>query len=131
MAGHDDIGALVHQTLLGDAWEHAAVAVAVFSDDGRYLACNQAFCALTGFTRDEITQMQVGVDLAVDEKKNTKLFREIVGGSRTVASGGLRRKDGTAMKVNVWAIETRAASLPYFVVLYWPASGKPKRSEVG
>jgi PAS domain S-box-containing protein len=125
-----DIGAMVHQTLLGEAWEHADVAVAVFSDDARYLACNAAFCTLTGYSRDEIMQMRVGVELAPDPDANAKLFDQIVDGSKTTGSGGLRRKDGSTTKVNVWAIATRAANLPYFIVLYWPSTQKPKRSEL-
>ena len=126
----EGIGAMVHQTLLGDAWDNAVVAVTVFSDDGRYLACNAAFCNLSGYTRDEITKMRVGVDLAVDEAKNTKLFEEIVSEKRVIGTGGLKRKDGTAITVNVWAIETRVANLPYYIVLYWDSSQRPKRSEI-
>ena len=127
----DDVVAMVQQTLLGDAWENAALAVAVFSDDGRYIACNRAFCALTGYERDEILRMRVGVDLAVDPVSNTKLFTEIVRDSRTVGSGGLRRKDGSTTTVSFWAIPTRAAGMPYYIVLYWEASDRPKRREVG
>ncbi|HEY6962508.1 MAG TPA: PAS domain S-box protein [Gaiellaceae bacterium] len=126
-----DVGAIVHQTLLGEAWDHAALAVAVFADDGRYLACNEEFCRLTGYRREEIVKMRVGVDLAVDAKKNTKLFREIAAQKRIVGSGGLRRKDGSELDVNFWAVETTTANLPYFVVLYWPASERPKRTHVG
>ena len=126
MAEPPDVSPLIHQTLLGDAWEHAAIAVAIFSDDGRYLACNQAFCRLTGYQRAQITELQIGVDLGVDER-NVQLFREIVSNRRTTGSGPLRRADGSTVTVNFWAIETRASSLPYFIVLYWPASERPKR----
>ncbi len=125
------IPSLVHEALLGDAWEHAKLAATVFSDDGHYIACNLAFCELTGYERAEITRMQVGVDLAVDPKANTKLFGEIVDETRQVGTGGIRRKDGTTLRVNFWAIETRVAGLPYFVVLYWPVSERPKRHLVG
>ena len=126
----DGIGAMVHKTLLGDAWDNAPLAVAIFSDDGRYIACNAAFCHLTGYTREEIMKMQVGVDLAAEPAKNTKLFREIVGHKREIGSGGLKKKDGTVVTVNVWAIETRVASLPYFIVMYWDASQRPKRRDL-
>lgn len=122
-----DISPMIHQTLLGDAWEHAAVAVAVFADDARYLACNQAFCRLTGYSREEIGRMRVGVDLADEPHENAKLFDEIVGKRRSSGSGGLRRKDGAAIRVNFWSIETRVAGLPYFITLYWPSSEGPKR----
>jgi PAS domain S-box-containing protein len=125
-----DIDSLLHQTLLGDAWDHAAVAAAVFADDGHYIACNEAFCKLTGYSREEIGRMRVGVDLAVDERRNHRLFREIVAERRTVGTGGLRRKDGTELEITFWAIATRAATLPYYVVLYWPTSDRPKRREL-
>jgi PAS domain S-box-containing protein len=127
----DDIGAMVHQTLLGEAWEHASVAVAIFSDDARYLACNQAFCRLTGYSREEIARMRVGVDLAPEPETNTKLFQAIVRDTKSVGSGGLKRKDGSVTTVNVWAIDTRAANLPYYIVLYWPSAARPKRADVG
>jgi PAS domain S-box-containing protein len=116
---------MLHQTLLGDAWEHAEVALAVFSDDGRYIACNAAFCALTGFSRDEIIQMRVGVDLAPEDTSNVGLFRDIVTGRAHTGTGDLRRKDGTVVTVDVVAIATHVASLPYFVVVYWEQASRP------
>ena len=126
-----DVSPMIHQTLLGDAWEHAAVAAAIFADDGRYIACNQAFCRLTGYRRSEITDLRVGVDLAVETRKNTKLFREVTTEQRTSGTAGLKRKDGTALTVNFWAIETKVANLPYFIVLCWDASRRPKRRLLG
>lgn len=124
------IDAMLHQTLLGDAWEHASVAAAIFADDGRYLACNQAFCKLTGYTREQIAKMRVGVDLAGDEKRNHRLFREIVGDERTTGTGALRRADGSVVDVTFWAIDTKAAALPYYIVLYWEAVKRPKRRQL-
>jgi PAS domain S-box-containing protein len=117
---------MLHQTLLGDAWDHAEVALAVFSDDGRYIACNGAFCELTGFTRDEIMAMRVAVDLAPEQSSNASLFRDIVSGRAQTGTGGLRRKDGSVLTVDVLAIGTHVASLPYFVVLYWEQPARPR-----
>jgi PAS domain S-box-containing protein len=121
----DDVQALVQQTLLGEAWENAAVAVAVFSDDGRYIACNRAMCTLTGYSREEILRMRVGVDLAVEPSENTALFEAIVSERQTAGRGGLRRKDGSETVVGFWAVETTAAGLPYFVTLYWEPGAGP------
>jgi hypothetical protein len=74
--------------------------------------------------------MEVGVDLAPDPSKNTKLFRDIVGHKRQIVSGGLKKKDGTVTTVNVWAVETRVANLPYFICMYWDASQRPKRRDL-
>ena len=115
------VSSLIHQTLLGDAWENAAAAITIFSDDGRYIACNTAFCELSGYSRDEIVQMRVGVDLAADGR-NLELFRDIVGAGRRRGGGGLKRKDGTVVEVEVEAIATTVANLPYHIVLYFPSS---------
>ncbi|MGZ4335095.1 MAG: PAS domain S-box protein [Gaiellaceae bacterium] len=120
-----DVHAMVQQTLLGDAWEHAAVGVAVFSDDGRYIACNRAFVRLTGYEREEVLRMRVGVDLAHDREANSRLFDEIVADTRTTGSATLRRKDGGVVPVNFWAIETRAANLPFYLTVYWDARLPP------
>jgi len=117
----EGVSSLIHQTLLGDAWEHAAAAISIFSDDGRYIACNRAFCELSGYTRDEIVQMRVGVDLAADGR-NMQLFEDIVGSGRTRGGGGLKRKDGVVVEVDVEAIATTVAGLPYHIVLYFESS---------
>lgn len=124
----EDVSSLVHQTLLGDALEHAAVAVALFSDDGRYLACNRAFCTLSGYGRDEVTGLRVGVDLAPEGESNLDAYHEILERGNVVTGGRLRRKDGTVAAVDVWAIPSSAAGLPYHLVLYWDAAAGPARS---
>jgi PAS domain S-box-containing protein len=121
-----DVHSMVHQTLLGDAWENARVAAAVFSDDGRYIACNTAFCSLSGYTRDELMAMRVGVDLAPEgSKENLDLFRGITSGTLRAGSGRLRRKDGVVLDVDVLASATFVASLPYYIVLYWERADRP------
>jgi PAS domain S-box-containing protein len=115
------VSSLIHQTLLGDAWENATAAISVFSDDGRYIACNRAFCELSGYTREEIMQMRVGVDLAADDR-NLQLFKGIVGEGRRRGTGGLKRKDGTVVECDVEAIATTVANLPYHIVLYFGTS---------
>jgi PAS domain S-box-containing protein len=119
--GESAVSSLIHQTLLGDAWENAAAAITIFSDDGRYIACNSAFCELSGYTRDEIVQMRVGVDLAADGR-NQQLFRDIVGAARRRGTGGLKRKDGAVLDVDVEAISTTVAGLPYHIVLYFEST---------
>jgi PAS domain S-box-containing protein len=124
----DDVSSLVHQTLLGDALEHAEVAVAVFADDGRYLACNTALCELTGYSRAEIAGMRVGVDLAPEGESNEAAYHAILAQGNVVTHGRIQRKDGPVLEVNVWAIPASAAGLPYYVVLYWDERHGPERT---
>jgi PAS domain S-box-containing protein len=121
-----DVHSMVHQTLLGDAWENARVAAAVFNDDGRYIACNTAFCNLSGYTRDEVAAMRVGVDLAPEGSTvNLDLFKGITEGTLRAGSGRLKRKDGAVLDVDVLACATSVGSLPYYIVLYWERGDRP------
>jgi PAS domain-containing protein len=42
---------ILHQTLLGDAGEHALVPVVVVDDDRHFVAMNEAYCRFTGYPR--------------------------------------------------------------------------------
>jgi PAS domain-containing protein len=98
-----DVHQMLHQTLLGDAWEHARVAVAVFDDDRRFIAFNAAFCRLTGFRRDELLSTERAPELPT---------------GRGAAELGC--SDGRALPVDSWAIDTTVSGLPYSVALFWP-----------
>jgi PAS domain S-box-containing protein len=104
--------------VLGEAFEHAEVAMAVYSDDARYIACNQAFCAFTGYTRAEIGAMRVGESLGWDPQQNLQLFEDLVAGRVERGTGGLRRKSGERVSCDVQAVSTSVAGLPYLIVLY-------------
>jgi hypothetical protein len=40
----DGVTGVVAQTLLGEGWMHAPVAVLLWTDLGRYVGCNLEFC---------------------------------------------------------------------------------------
>ena len=109
---------LLHQTLLGDAWENAEVGVAIFGDDHTYLATNEAFCKLTGYARAELVKLRAGTDLAGDEETRS-LFPSVIGGSRRIGTGALKRKDGTVIPVHFMVVQTTVSRLPYFISLMW------------
>src|SRR5256885_2793365 len=50
---------LIQTSLLGEAIEHAPVAVFVADEDGQYVAVNQAACLLLGYDRSELLGMNV------------------------------------------------------------------------
>lgn len=110
---------MVQQTLLGDAWDHAAVPVAIFGDDRRYIAFNEAFCRLTGYGRAELKDLVAGRDLAGDDESR-ELFRALVSDGAPRGTAVLKRKDGTLVPVEFWVIETSVAGLPYYITLTWP-----------
>jgi PAS domain-containing protein len=119
-----DVTQMVHETLLGEALGNVDVAAAVTMDDGRYIACNDAFCRLVGYTRDEILALAPGADGATS-------FGDAVAGARTFGQAKLRRKDGGIVRANYWLLRTRAARAENYLVLVWPAAERPKRRDLG
>jgi len=99
---------LIHQSLLGDAWENARQAVVVFDDARNFVAFNAAYCELTGYTREEILELGTEERLIADDD------------SPTEGSARLRRKDGTVLSVGYRLIETNVSALPYTIALVWP-----------
>jgi PAS domain S-box-containing protein len=113
-----DVDQMVHQTLLGDAWDNARIAVAVFDDDRNYIAFNTAFCELTGYTRAELAALRRAIELVADDASRHALTKVIRDGEEA-GSVNLRRKDGTVVPVAFWAQETTVAGLPYYISLVW------------
>jgi PAS domain S-box-containing protein len=105
--------------LLGDVWEHAATGAVLFTDSRRYLAANHAYCALTGYSLDEIVELRAGHNLLPQELSQAEFIERITdqpGPGETV----IRRKDGTHLPVSYLVIPSRLAELPCYIGLVWP-----------
>lgn len=108
----------MQSVLLGEAVEHAPVAIVVVDEEGRYVAVNEHACELLGYTRSELLSMEVG-DLRRDEELQPE-FAEVQAHGRLDGTAELIRKDGVALRVRYRASETRIAGLLYYVSVSWP-----------
>lgn len=115
---NEDVQAIVHATLLGDGWAATGLGSGIISEEGQYVACNDALCELTGYSRRELLDMNAGAKLPADEAARLN-FEQAASGERPWGFGQLRRKDGTVVGVNYWLTRTVVGSVPYFVVLLW------------
>jgi PAS domain S-box-containing protein len=109
--------ALVQETLLGEAVGHALVGVTVWDEARHYIAVNDTACELMQCTREKFLSLQVG-DFIVREGE------EVVAHALRAPSRGhtaVRRGDGTVIEIEWIVFPTRAAGLPQFVSLFWPA----------
>lgn len=111
---------IVQVTLLGDAWERAEVGAVVFNDARRYLAANPAYCALTGYTREEITDLRAGHNLQLEELSQTDFIHRITEGHRRLGEAVIRPKDGTDVPVSYMVIPSQVSELPCYIGLVWP-----------
>jgi PAS domain S-box-containing protein len=109
---------LMQSVLLGEAVEHAPVAIVVLDEEGQYVAVNEHACELLGYTRSELLSMRVG-DLRRDEEPSPE-FAEVQAHGHLDGTTELIRKDGVALRVRYRASETRIAGLLYYVSVSWP-----------
>jgi PAS domain S-box-containing protein len=104
---------LIHQSLLGDAWENARQAVVVFDDANNFVAFNAAYCELTGYSREELLEPGAANRLRGDDAPRDEEAAD-------EGTGRLRRKDGSVIAVRYRLIETNVSALPYTIALVWP-----------
>ena len=107
---------LVQETLLGEAAAGMSAALFVFSEDAEMVAVNAAACELTGWTREELLANRADV-LAGDPAEAERLRSELPANGRLVGTGKLRTKSGGAVEVAYVASMTRAAGMPFIVVV--------------
>jgi PAS domain S-box-containing protein len=115
LSGLDEITQL---TLLGDAWERADVGAVVINDARRYLAANPAYCALTGYSREEITGLRAGHNLLLEEMSQAE-FIDRVTEHRSVGRTVILHKDGTTLPVFYVLIPSQLSELPCYIGLVW------------
>jgi PAS domain S-box-containing protein len=109
---------LVQSVLLGDAVEHAPVAILVADDEMRYVAVNQYACELLGYTREELLEKRI-TDVARYPEAPEE-FREMMASGALNGVTTVVRRDGTELKLRYRAKETTMAGLLYYVSVSWP-----------
>ena len=102
---------LIQTSLLGEAIEHAPVAVFVADEQGRFVAVNQAACVLLGYDRGELLQLSVA-DIAPDGSAEEEQPSERRMGVRTST---LTRKDGSRVQFTYATGATSVAGMPVSV----------------
>jgi PAS domain S-box-containing protein len=109
---------LTQLTLLGDVWERADVGAVVINDARRYLAANPGYCALTGYSRDEIADLRAGHNLVVEEMGQVDFIDRITE-RRSIGQAVIRHKDGTPVPVFYVLIPSQVSELPCYIGLVW------------
>jgi PAS domain S-box-containing protein len=109
---------LIQTVLLGDAVEHAPVAILVSDDEMRYVAANEYACELLGYDRPVLVGLHV-TDLACDEDDSKELAAVQAHGKRD-GTIRVRRQDGEKLTLRHRSAETTLAGLTYYVAVLWP-----------
>jgi PAS domain S-box-containing protein len=104
---------LIQASLLGEAIDHAPVAVFVADEQGRYVAVNQAACVLLGYSREELLGLQV--DDVAQYGEADEEWSELLRAGARVGTSRLTCKDGTSVEFTYAAGATTVAGMPLFV----------------
>src|SRR4051812_11198557 len=102
---------LIQTSLLGEAIEHAPVAVFVADEQGQFVAVDQAACVLVGYDRGELLQLAV-TDICSDGAVGENGSSAPRVGVRTST---LNRKDGTKVQFTYATAATTIAGMPVSV----------------
>jgi PAS domain S-box-containing protein len=111
---------LIQIALLGEAIDHAPIAVFVFDADGHYVAVNGQACKLLGYDRDELVSRRIG-ELAVDPREALREYLAVAEGLVDEGTTRVRRGDGEEVTVRFRGAATRIAGVTFYVGVAWDA----------
>jgi PAS domain S-box-containing protein len=102
---------LIQASLLGEAIEHGPAAVFVADENGRYVAVNQAACALVGYTREELLSLRVSEIAETGADK----WDEMLETGHASGIARLTHKDGSEVEFEYVAGATVVAGMPVYI----------------
>jgi two-component system, sensor histidine kinase and response regulator len=108
----------VQSVLLGEAVEHAPVAILVADDEMQYVAANATATELLGYTREELLRLRVTDVASYPEAEGE--FEAMIAAGELMGRTTVTRKDGTKLSVRHRSSETKIAGLAYYVAVLWP-----------
>jgi PAS domain S-box-containing protein len=117
----------LRRTLLGQALDNAGAAAFVFDREGTLVAANEAALSVTGYSWDDLFALDSSKLMTKPARQGARLAR-VVDGSLHAGRGSIRRKDGTAVKVD-FQVERTAISgddVPYYLSLCHPREQPPR-----
>lgn len=106
---------LVQSGLIGEAVEDGPALVFVADEEMRYVAVNRHACSVLGYTREELLRLRV-TDVAV-EPDAPSMYEDLLRTRRGRGATSLRRRDGTELRFDFRAGETRLGGLTYYVAV--------------
>jgi PAS domain S-box-containing protein len=109
---------LVQSVLLGEAVEHAPVAILVADEEMRYVAANATACELLGYTREELLTLRL-TDVARYPEAEGE-FEAMMATGELAGRTTVVRKDGTKLNLRHRSSETSIAGITYYVAVLWP-----------
>ena len=111
--------ALLDEAVLRDALAHAAAAVVIFNEDRRFLAVNDCYLELTGYSRDEVRAHLAGENLRLDPLDQEQ-FIGLITARISVGDADIVLKNGEPLALEYVVVPTTVAGKRLFIGMMWP-----------
>jgi len=111
--------AILDERILREALVRADAAITVFTSDRRFLAVNDRYLELTGYSRDDVERHRVGENLRLDPLAEDR-FIELMTSAIAAGEADILRKNGEPMAVEYVVIPTQVGSDRHFIGMMWP-----------
>jgi len=111
--------AILDEPTLREALLRAEAAITVFTSDRRFLAANDRYLELTGYSRDDIRHHRAGENLRLDPLAEDR-FIEMITSAISAGEADILRKNGEPLAVEYVVIPTQVAGERHFIGMMWP-----------
>jgi PAS domain S-box-containing protein len=110
------------EAILRAALANAEAAVTVFTSDRRFLAVNDRYTAMTGYSQAEALSHRAGENLRL-EPMDQEEFIETITSAISAGEADIRRKNGEPLAVEYVVIPTRIGAERCFIGMMWELVG--------
>jgi PAS domain S-box-containing protein len=111
--------ASLDERILRESLVRAEAAITVFTSDRRFLAVNDRYLELTGYSRDDVEGHRVGENLRLDPLAEDR-FIEVITSAIAAGEADILRKNGEPLAVEYVVIPTEIGSERHFIGMMWP-----------
>ena len=111
--------ATLDESTLREALVRAEAAITVFTSDRRFLAVNDRYLELTGYSRADVEGHRVGENLRLDPLAEER-FVEVITGAISAGEADILRKNGEPLAVEYVVIPTQVEDERHFIGMMWP-----------
>jgi PAS domain S-box-containing protein len=111
--------ASLDERILRESLVRAEAAITVFTSDRRFLAVNDRYLELTGYSREDVEHHRVGENLRLDPLAEDR-FIEVITSAIAAGEADILRKNGEPLAVEYVVIPTEVEGERHFIGMMWP-----------
>lgn len=111
--------ATLEEPVLREALVRAEAALTVFTSDRRFLAVNDRYLELTGYSRNDVQRHRVGENLRLDPLEEDR-FIEVITSAIAAGEADILRKNGEPLAVEYVVIPTQVGGERHYIGMMWP-----------